>query len=81
MLCSSFISVIDVILDVAGKLEGETIVGRDAGVTPKFWYRMEPTQDNPELIGTTTDWIQLIRKLGDSSHTYIRISDKGFSDG
>jgi hypothetical protein len=80
VLCLSFISVIDVILDVAGKLEGESIVG-DAGVTPKFWYRMEPTQDNPESIGTTTDWIQLIRNLGDSSHTHIHISDKGFFDG
>jgi len=81
VLCSSFISVIDVILDVAGLLEGETIVGRDAGVTPKFWYRMEATQDNPRSMGTTTDWIQLIRNLGDSSHTHIHISDKGFFDG
>ena len=62
--------------EVSGRIEGETIVRGAVRDAPLFWYSMEPTQDQPEVTGTTTDWIDLIRNLGDSTHTNLRISNK-----
>ena len=62
--------------EVSGSIEGEDIVRGAARHAPLFWYCMEATQDQPEVTGTTTDWIDLIRNLGDSTHTNLRISDK-----
>ncbi len=75
----------NIISDISGKLQGEAIVGGVVGgAVPDmshFWYRMEPTQDHPAMTGTTTDWMELIRNLGDSPHIHIRISATEFVIG
>ena len=75
-VCTLFIfpSLIDIIPDITGKLEGEAIVRKafrlNLGVHPTpFWYRVEGQPESEEEI---TDWIKPIRGLGDSTHVHVR---------
>ena len=58
-----FISVTDLFPDVAGNLEGESIVGESIPDTPLFLYRMRPQLSQHEAFEEVQDREMLMRKL------------------